>query len=144
MIEACVIDASVGIKVFLDEPDSSAAEQLFASLADDSAAQLYVPDLFFTECANILWKYVRRFGYPVEDAHANLTDLRESELTVISTTELLHSALDIGLQHNMTVYDSCYVALAQTLAVPLISADQKLVQKAKAVIDSRFLADLEL
>jgi hypothetical protein len=37
---------------------------IFAHLTDDPPARFYLPDLFYTECANILWKVVQRFGYP--------------------------------------------------------------------------------
>lgn len=143
MITACVIDASVGIKVLLDEPDTAVAEQLLAAVRDSPAGRLYVPDLFYVECANTLWKYTRRFGYSIEEAQANLTNLKELDLTTVPTSDLLSAALDIGVQHGITVYDSCYVALARLMTAPLISADQKLIQKAQAVIDARLLTDWE-
>ena len=55
----CVVDASAGIKLFLDEPLSERADTLFDHLSDDPPARFHVPDLFFVECANILWKYAR-------------------------------------------------------------------------------------
>jgi len=60
----CVVDASVGIKLFVSEPLSDKAQALFNRLASDLPADLHVPDLFYIECANILWKYSRRFGRP--------------------------------------------------------------------------------
>ena len=62
----CVVDASVGIKLFVVEELSDAAHRLFRQLTGYRPARFYVPDLFFVECANTLWKYVRRFGYPPE------------------------------------------------------------------------------
>jgi predicted nucleic acid-binding protein len=50
----CVVDASVGIKLFLKEPLSERADILFSRLVDDPPARFYVPDLFFVECANVL------------------------------------------------------------------------------------------
>jgi hypothetical protein len=43
----CVVDASVGIKLFLVEAGSEEAHRLFAELAADPPARFYVPDLFF-------------------------------------------------------------------------------------------------
>ena len=143
MIDECVIDASVGIKVFLVEPDSPAADLLFSHLAKNADVRFYVPDLFYVECANILWKYVRRYAYPVEHARTDLNDLQEMPLTAVPTEGLVASALDIGMGHDLTVTDSCYVVLAQMLAVPLVSADQRLVQRAGHLIDARSLADME-
>ncbi len=41
----CVCDASVGIKLFLSEPHSERAEQLFRHLAAEPPGEIYVPDL---------------------------------------------------------------------------------------------------
>ena len=78
----CVVDASVGIKLFLVEPLADRADVLFASLAATPPARLYVPDLFFVECTNILWKYVRRFGYSPEAAQQDVADLVRLPLQV--------------------------------------------------------------
>ena len=42
-----VVDASVGIKLFVDEEFSEQAHALFSHLAADPSAELYVPDLFY-------------------------------------------------------------------------------------------------
>jgi predicted nucleic acid-binding protein len=57
---ACVVDASVGIKLVIPEALSGEAHALFAHLASDSASRFYVPDRFDLECANVLWKHVQR------------------------------------------------------------------------------------
>ena len=51
-----VVDASVGIKLFVAEPLGEQADALFGLLAADPPAYLFVPDLFYIGCANILWK----------------------------------------------------------------------------------------
>ena len=62
-----VIDASVGIKLFINEPFSDIAHALFEKLTEDPPAEFIVPDLFYIECTNILLKYMRRFGRSLED-----------------------------------------------------------------------------
>ena len=47
---ACVVDASVGIKLVITEVLSNEAHALFAHLARDPAARFFVPDLFDIEC----------------------------------------------------------------------------------------------
>ena len=129
MIGDCVIDASVGIKLFLVEDGSDAADTLFAALAQESPAHFYVPDLFYSECANILWKYTRRFDYPADNARQDVADLLALRLQTVSTADLLTAALELALQYGITAYDACYAALAQQLDLPLITADTPLAQK---------------
>jgi predicted nucleic acid-binding protein len=125
----CVVDASVGIKLFVKEDGSAGAQRLFERLADDPPARFYVPDLFFSECANVLWKYVRFYDYPAENARQDVKDLRALVLQTVSTSDLLTPALAIAVEHEITVYDACYTALAQMLELPLITADQVLIGK---------------
>jgi predicted nucleic acid-binding protein len=138
----CVVDASVGIKLFLVEPLSDAAHALLAHLTDDPPARLYVPELFFVECANILWKYVRRFGYPAADALQDIGDLVRLPLQRVSMAALAEAALTVAVEYGSTAYDSVYVALAQRLDLPLVTADEALVRCfADTGLDVRFLGD---
>ena len=63
-----VVDASVGAKLFLPEPLSEQAQALFDRLSDDPPVELYVPDRFYVECGNTLWKRTRFFDYPEAEA----------------------------------------------------------------------------
>ena len=136
----CVVDASVGIKLFLVESHSEQAHWLFDGLTADPPAILTVPDLFFIECANILWKYSRRFGRSLEDSQADLADLGRLALRVVSTADLMEAALTLAAQTGLTAYDACYAALARRLNLPLVTTDEPL---AKAVSWAIWLGDLE-
>ncbi|MFP4345843.1 MAG: type II toxin-antitoxin system VapC family toxin [Anaerolineales bacterium] len=124
----CVVDASVAIKIFVIEPLTERADRLFAHLSDDPPARFYVPELFFIECANILWKYVRRFGYAIEDARRDVADLVRLPLQVASMAALAGPALDLATTYESTAYDAAYVALAGQLHLPLVTADESLVR----------------
>ena len=140
-----VIDASVGIKLFVVEDLSEVTYQLFDQLTAEPPAQFYVPDLFFIECTNILWKYVRRFDYPAENARQDVIDLRALALTIISTADLMKPALELALKYNITAYDASYATLAEQLALPLVTADTTLVRKlAGSDIDVRALENIEV
>jgi predicted nucleic acid-binding protein len=99
---------------------------LFAHLAADPPGQLLVPDLFYIECANILWKHTRRSGYPTEKARKALTDLGKLALKRYPTADLAAQALDIAVDKSVTAYGACYIALALQLSVPFVTADEKL------------------
>jgi predicted nucleic acid-binding protein len=122
----CVVDASVGIKLFVDEAYSEQAHRLFEKLSIDPPVELHVPDLFFIECANILWKYTLRYKRPVEDSLADLADLGRLALRVTSTADLMEDALSLAVQTGLTAYDACYANLARRLDMPLVTADEPL------------------
>jgi predicted nucleic acid-binding protein len=135
-----VVDASVGIKLFIDEPLSDFAHALFEKLAEDPPAELFVPDLFYIECTNILLKYMRRFGRSLEDSKADLADLNLLALKSTSTVDLMEDALVIANDTNLTAYDACYAVLARRMEIPLITADEPI---AKAIAWAIWLGDLK-
>jgi predicted nucleic acid-binding protein len=126
---ACVVDASVGIKLVVTETGSAEAHALFAYLARDPAARFHIPNLFEVECANILWKQILRFGYPLADAKLNLQTLLALGFQRVSVTALVAEALPIAATHGVTAYDACYVVLAHRLGISLVTADAHLAAK---------------
>jgi predicted nucleic acid-binding protein len=141
----CVVDASVGIKLCIAEPLSDVADALFALAADSPPVELYVPDLFYVECANILWKHAQRSGLPPAKALQDIQRLCALRLHRTPTADLAADALQVALDHSISAYDACYVALSHRLGVPLVTADDALVRKlAGAPVNIRRLADVVL
>jgi predicted nucleic acid-binding protein len=133
----------VGIKLFVTEELSDAADRLFRRLTNYRPARLYVSDLFFVECANTLWKYVRRFGYPPENARQDVADLRALALITVSTADLLEPALELAMTYDISAYDASYAALSAQLGLPLITADASLAHKLQASgVEVRTLEEL--
>ena len=141
VILRCVLDASVGIKLFVEEEFSEKVQKLFAKLAADPQTEIHVPDLFYIECANILLKYTRRYKRPQKDSLADLKDLNKLALIVTSTSELIEDALELANEKNLTAYDACYAVLARRLNLPLITADAPL---ARAVDSAIWIGDFEI
>lgn len=123
-----VVDASVGVKLFIDEPFSDIAHALFEKLTEDPPAELFVPDLFYIECTNILLKYMRRFGRSLEDSRADLADLNLLAIKSAPTLDLMEDALVLANERNLSAYDACYAILARRLDIPLITADEPMAK----------------
>ncbi|WGV26287.1 type II toxin-antitoxin system VapC family toxin [Halotia branconii] len=64
-----ILDASIAIKWFVPEVHSDAARRLLAS-----NHTFFVPDFFFAEIANVLWKRVRRGEDKADNAKQTLAD----------------------------------------------------------------------
>lgn len=137
----CVLDASVGIKLFVEEEFSDKVQRLFAKLAEDPQTEIHVPDLFYIECANILLKYTRRFDRPLEDSLADIRDLNSLDLKITSTSELIEDAIKLADKKDLTAYDASYAVLAQKLELPLITADMPM---ANAVDWAIWIGDFEI
>ena len=142
MSHDCVVDASVAIKLLLHEELSDRAAALFAQLTVSPPARFYVPDHFFIECANVLWKYARFYGYDRDAALQDLTDLRQLPWHSLPTRELAHASLALGLDYEIAAYDAAYVVLAESVKVPLVTADEKMLQRlVDSDCDVRWLGD---
>lgn len=139
-----VVDASVATSLFIEGPLSDHAHRFFTLLADKVPAHFYVPDLFYIEVANTLWKYVRWQGLAQAQAQIYLAQLGRLALTTVSTAELMAAALDLAAAHSLSAYDGCYLALAQRLNATLVTADQKLVTAVAGAVEVMALADLSL
>ncbi|MBH8576446.1 type II toxin-antitoxin system VapC family toxin [Nostocaceae cyanobacterium CENA369] len=124
----CVVDANVAIKQFIpNEPLTPKVNQLFAHLTNPQTA-IFVPDLFYIECGNIIWKYVRARLYAVADVPADLATLKSFPLRVVSTADLMADAVSIGLAYGISAYDASYVALSQQVGAALLTLDGKLIR----------------
>ena len=126
----CVIDASVLLKLFLEEDHSTDVQYIVQCYLDEEIpSTLSVPDLAYIECANILWTKVRKQTYAATAASQSLLRLRLLALPTTSTSALMERAFAIACSYDTSAYDACYVALAEQLDVPLLSADMKLAKR---------------
>lgn len=124
-----VIDASVGIKLFADEPLSDVADALFARFAREGDMHFWVPDFFFVECANLLWKHVRQSKISEAKAERCLRRLVGMELHAVVAEDIVVDALCLATRYDISVYDASYLAVARHVAAPLVTADERLVRK---------------
>ena len=120
-----VVDASVGLKWVLDEPDSHLAEVL--ATGDE---ELLVPDFWLGEACNVCWLQVRRRIWTPAEAREAFSLLR-ALVPATPTADLdLHGvALDLGLAADHSTYDTLYLAFAiATGARAVIAADRAFVR----------------
>ncbi len=120
-----VVDASVGLKWVLQEPDSHLADALARGEED-----LLVPDFWLNEAINVLWVQVRRKVFTQDEAREGLA-LLCAQVEPTATADLgLHAiALEIGLTANHSPYDTLYVAFALAVgARSIVVADGPFVK----------------
>lgn len=122
--QAIVVDASVAVKWLIPEPDSVLAERL------SEGRSLIAPELIEVECANILWKHVRRGEISRIDAFTGIQDLRRSPLSLFRDSELLIEAQGLANDFDHPIYDCLYLALALRKGIPVVTADTRFARLA--------------
>ncbi len=131
-----VVDASVGEKWASPESIEPLADRANRFLRDYMAGsvQIVVPDLFWLEIGNLLWKASRRGTLTNALARRGLETMINRDFPTVPTRALLPEALLIAMDYGRTVYDSTYVALAVATGSQLLTADERLVN----ALGSRF------
>lgn len=121
-----VVDASVAIKVALNEPDSPIA------VAALRAHMWSAPDVFMSECANIIWKRRKIGDITREQALQALEIIEALNIYIEPGRMLIDRAVNLALDLDHPAYDCFYIAHAERERAPLLTADNKLIAKVRA------------
>jgi predicted nucleic acid-binding protein len=136
-----VVDASVAAKWLLPAMQEPLVEQANRLLGQETegSADFVVPDLFWPEIGNVLWKAVRRERITPTQAEESLITALSWAFETVPSRQLLERALEIGLRHQRSFYDSIYVALAVSQQIELITADERLANAVAAHLPVKWL-----
>lgn len=115
-----MVDANVGIKWVVPEIYSDSALRL-----RNTDYELLVPDFFFPEIGNILWKRVRRGEMTLDEAQNDLSAVSGLPLQISPSFPLMPMALSIAVRVQQAVYDCVYLALAVTNNCQMVTADER-------------------
>ena len=136
-----VLDASVAVKWALPaatEPLTNESLRLLQRYRDGEV-DFVVPDLFWAELGNALWKGARRGRWNHNDAENTIADFEARQFTTVSSIVLLPDALKIAFAYDRSVYDCLYAALAVQARVDLITADERLANALAARLPVKWL-----
>jgi predicted nucleic acid-binding protein len=120
-----VIDASVAIKWIVEE------EGTFEALAILEKAKLSAPDLLIAECANILWKKVRREELSEDEAQIGARLLEQADIEILPTRHMLGSATSLAVELDHPAYDCIYLALAVERDWQFATADERFQRRVR-------------
>jgi predicted nucleic acid-binding protein len=122
-----VIDASATIELLVQSQLSVRVEQAIED------RPLIAPDILNAEVLQTL-RGLERGGVLTETrASKAVSRFAESQIARVPTRALLQGIW--SLRHNLSSYDACYVALARTLACPLLTTDGPLTRAPSLGID---------
>lgn len=135
-----VLDTSVVCKWFSDrnESDLENAQDLRRGILEGDYS-ITIPDLLFYELSNAL-----RFnpGLSSEEVNEAVEAVFQLEFDVRNiSADLATNAVKLAYSFNVTVYDACFLALAQNERKMLITADYKFRERVKGAKNILGLAD---
>ncbi|WP_286692368.1 MULTISPECIES: type II toxin-antitoxin system VapC family toxin [unclassified Brevundimonas] len=122
MPSSAIFDASVVVRWVVDDPLTPAAIE-----ASETWAPV-APTLLGSEFANALRSQAKAGRYEADWCLAQITRLTKL-IDLRDEREHWPLALKLGLERDHAVYDCVYVAMAVSLALPLITADSRLTNK---------------
>lgn len=127
-----ILDSSVIAKWFFpDEEDGKIALKI-RDLFLLHEVSISAPLLIYYEINNLMRTAIKSLRINGELAKNAYQGFLELELISYSSRELMALALEKAVSLDISSYDASYIALSDYLKIPLITADQKLVDKAKS------------
>ena len=124
-MNSLVVDASVAVKWVVQEPGTAEALAL-------RKYRLSAPELLVPECANILWKKVRRKELSVAQALIGARLLERADVELAPMRNPVAAATRLAISLNHPAYDCLYLTLARTIGAVFITADERLIRRTKA------------
>lgn len=127
-----VIDASVAVKWVVEEDSTAEALTL------RRGARLIAPELLVVECANILWKKVRRDELSDDEALLAARLIQAADIEFLPTRSLLETTTRTAIELNHPAYDCLYLALAVERDCRFVTADDRFLRKLEAAQRRKF------
>ena len=122
-----VVDTNTIAYFYLNTDKSKQAEAVNARDPD-----WVVPVLWKSEFRNVLTLYMRRELLSLEDV-LEIAQQTEAEMSVREFAVATSLVLELAAQSSCSAYDCEFVALAQELAVPLVTADKRVLSAFPAI-----------
>lgn len=124
-----VVDASAVVELLLGVVPASRRHEF--------SEELIAPDFIHAEVASAVRRI--RLRDEIDEAKAQLLvhDLLELPIDIVPSRELISRAFDFC--QRLGVYDACYVALAESLNAPLLTADRRLARASGLPVTVRVL-----
>lgn len=139
-----VLDASVALKWAIPPANETLSAESIQLLQEyvNGKVDFLVPDIFWAEVGNVIWKGVRLRRWSRAAADRIASEMQARNFSTVPSRTLLTEALRIALAYDRTVYDCLYVALAIRSKSQMITADERLANALAAYMPVKWLGAL--
>lgn len=121
-----VVDASVAVKwVLRDEPDTHLADRLLGDFRE-GRVRLVAPAHLRYEVPSAIRNAVRARRLSSVAGRVALDNFLSWSIPTVDDDALIEAGYERAVRVNCSLYDGCYVALAELLRAPLVYADLRL------------------
>jgi predicted nucleic acid-binding protein len=135
-----VVDASVAVEYLVTLSLTREAQALFRGVVERDL-ELWAPDLLCAGALSALRKLLRVRAITASEAQTSLGRLIRLPFIATGTAPFLPRAWE--LRDRVTPYDGRYVALAEKLNAPFVTAERRLVSALpRDAVEALFLGDL--
>lgn len=118
-----VLDASAIVAMLLERGAEAEPIRWRVEIPEES---IHVPHLMDVEVLHTLRRLALQGNLTPQRSEEALEDLGNIRMTRYAHTAFTGRIWE--LKHNLTAYDAAYVALAESLAAPLVTLDARLAQ----------------
>jgi predicted nucleic acid-binding protein len=139
-----VLDASVALKWAIPPANETLSAESLQLLQEyvGGKVDFLVPDIFWVELGNVLWKGVRARRWSRAAAERIASEMQARNFSTVPSRTLMTDALKIALAYDRAVYDCLYVALAIRSRSQMITADERLANALAAYLPVKWLGAL--
>ena len=139
-----VLDASVALKWAIPPANETLTAESLQLLQEyvNGRVDLLVPDIFWAEVGNVLWKGVRLRRWSRPTAERIASEMQGLNFSTVPSRTLMTEALRIAFAYDRAVYDCLYVALAIRSKSQMITADERLANALAAYLPVKWLGAL--
>ena len=140
-MNSLVLDVSVAVKWVLPPEGEGHREEAVELLNQHRNGEIrfLVPDIFWAEYGNAMWKAVRNGRMARRDAEEAIEKLSLENWASVPSRHLLTQAFTIANAYDRAIYDSLYVALAVMARTQMITADERLANAMAADFPVKWL-----
>jgi predicted nucleic acid-binding protein len=122
-----VVDASALIRLFIPDGPLPNDFEKFLRGVERGLNIAIAPELLLAETANVINK--KQISGELSESESNqlLSDILSIPIRLFPHRPILMRAFELAREHNLTVYDTLYLALAEEHGAVIFTCDRKLL-----------------